>query len=65
MNSNITENTVTQDKELRGTKTRQTMEGLWLNYYNNTLYREGLLTKDEYDRMQRLITRRKDDFLKM
>ena len=31
------------------------LERLWLNYYNDTLYSRGLITKIEYFMMRKLI----------
>ena len=42
-------------------KLRRTKEQLWLNYYNEALYKEGLLSQDEYRKMQKLIIRRQRD----
>ena len=34
------------------------LERLWLNYYNDTLYSRGLITKIEYFMMRKLIMER-------
>lgn len=36
-------------------KRKQTMEQLWLMYYNDTLFDKGVITEAERNRMQRLI----------
>ena len=42
-------------------KLRRTKEQLWLNYYNEALYKEGLLSQEEYRKMQKLIVRSRKD----
>ena len=31
---------------------RSTLERLWLTYYNNELFKEGVISRDEYNQMR-------------
>ena len=35
-----------------------TIEKLWLMYYNDTLFSKGVISEDQYCRMQEMICRR-------
>jgi hypothetical protein len=49
-NSNLTE----QQKQ-------RVIEGLWLTYYNDTLYAKGVITEDERNKMRLRIKARKSE----
>lgn len=34
------------------------LEGLWLNYYNDTLYARGVITEAERNKMRNLVRKR-------
>lgn len=38
---------------------RQVMEQLWLMYYNDTLFEQGVITESDRNRMKRLIDQHK------
>ena len=61
MNCNIEKKPSVKGKSVLDEKIRRTKEQLWLNYYNEALYKEGLLSQDEYRKMQKLIVRRQRD----
>ena len=61
MNCKIEKKQPEKGKSALEAKLRRTKEQLWLNYYNETLYKEGVLSQDEYRKMQKLIVRRRDD----
>ncbi len=39
-------------------RTQTTLERLWLNYYNDTLYAKGLITEADRNKMRLLIKQR-------
>ena len=61
MNAKIERKPTAKTNSVLDEKIRRAKEQLWLNYYNEALYKEGLLTLDEYRKMQKLIVRRKTD----
>lgn len=61
MNCKIENKQPEKGKSALEAKLRRTKEQLWLNYYNETLYKEGVLSQDEYRKMQKLIVRRRGD----
>ena len=61
MNAKIERKPTAKTNSVLDEKIRRAKEQLWLNYYNEALYKEGLLTHDEYRIMQKLIVRRKTD----
>ena len=61
MNAKIEKKPTAKTNSVPDEKIRRVKEQLWLNYYNEALYKEGLLTQDEYRKMQKLIVRRKTD----
>ena len=61
MNCNIEKKPSVKGKSVLDEKIRRTKEQLWLNYYNEALYKEGLLSQEEYRKMQKLIIRRQRD----
>ena len=38
--------------EQKARSVRSTMEQLWLTYYNDTLYEQGVITEDERNKMR-------------
>ncbi len=61
MNCKIEKKPSAKGNSVLDEKIRRAKEQLWLNYYNEALYKEGLLTQEEYRKMQKLIVRRKTD----
>ena len=61
MNAKIERKPAAKTNSVLDEKMRRAKEQLWLNYYTQALYKEGLLTQDEYRKMQKLIVRRKTD----
>ena len=61
MNAKIERKPAPKTNSALDEKIRRAKEQLWLNYYNEALYKEGLLTQEEYRKMQKLIVRRKTD----
>lgn len=41
-----------QHGEMTEQKKRSIMEQLWLTYYNDTLYEQGVITEDERNKMR-------------
>ena len=57
MDKNFEINNLKYEKE----KTRaqeKIIEGLWLSYYNDTLFSKGIISKRDHDRMRVLIKNR-------
>ena len=46
-------------KKLASPKRQAPAEQLWLNYYNDTLMKSGLITEEQYNRMKLRIIGRK------
>ena len=46
-------------KKLASPKRKTRTEQLWLNYYNDTLMKSGLITEEQYNRMKLRIIGRK------
>ena len=61
MNAKIERKPAAKTNSVLDEKIRRAKEQLWLNYYNEALYKEGLLRLDEYRKMLKLIVRRKTD----
>ena len=61
MNCKIEKKQPVRGNSMPDEKIRRTKEQLWLNYYNEALYKEGLLSQEEYRKMQKLIIRRQRD----
>ena len=61
MNAKIERKPTAKTNSVLDEKIRRAKEQLWLNYYNEALYKEWLLTQEEYRKMLKLIVRRKTD----
>ena len=48
----------TKKKNISEKEKNATLESLWLNYYNDTLYAEGIITEREHNKMRLAIKRR-------
>ena len=59
MNAKIERKPAAKTNSVLDEKIRRAKEQLWLNYYNEALYKEGLLTQEEYRKLQKLIVQRK------
>lgn len=46
-------------KEYTEAEKQNVVDKLWLNYFNDTLYAQGLITEDIRNRMRNQISRRK------
>ena len=61
MNCKVDKKLTVKGNRVLDEKIRRTKEQLWLNYYNEALYKEGLISQEEYRKMQKLIVRRQKD----
>ncbi|MCD7783652.1 MAG: hypothetical protein LUI15_07190 [Firmicutes bacterium] len=48
----------TQKKNISEKEKNATLESLWLNYYNDTLFAKGIITERERNKMRLAIKRR-------
>ena len=48
----------TNDRYIGEKKKNLIMDQLWLTYFNDSLYKNGVITENEYDRMRVIIKNR-------